>query len=94
MSHEKQKCVATSTKSDSPKPGPSHYYVESSNTYSDSDPDIPDEEKCCVCKLYTPVEVRDSLAIKFTKWVQYDNQRCLHWVHLKYCTELSVIRRG
>ena len=80
MSHEKQKCEPTSTKSDSPKPGSSHYYVEASNTYSDSDSDIPDEEKCCVCKLYTPVEVSDSLPIKLTKWVQCDNQRCLHWV--------------
>ena len=60
----------------SPKPGPSHYYVDSSSDDSASDSDIPDEEKCCICKMYTPREIRESNTIKFTKWVQCDNMAC------------------
>ena len=78
----------------SPKPVPSHYYVDSSIDDSASDSDIPDEEKCCICKMYTPKEIRESNTIKFTKWVQCDNMACRHWVHLKFCTSLSVIRKG
>ena len=45
----------------SPKPGPSHYYVDSTSDDSASHSDIPDEEKCCICKLYTPKEIREAI---------------------------------
>ena len=65
--------------------------LESSDSQSDDD-EIPDEEKCCVCKKYTPEAVRNSVSIIFPKWVQCDN--CPHWTHLIYCTKVRVIRRG
>ncbi|KAK3084919.1 hypothetical protein FSP39_021481 [Pinctada imbricata] len=58
----------------------------------DSEEAIKESDKCCVCKLYTPVEIRNSVSLIFTKWVACDN--CSHWVHLIYCTEERVIRKG
>ena len=58
---------------------------------NDSEEAVPDQDKCCVCKLYTPVEIRHSLSLIFTKWVQCD--RCPHWVHLIYCTKQRVVRK-
>jgi hypothetical protein len=37
---------------------------------------IRDDEKCCVCKLFTPKEVRESPCLIFTKWLQCD--QCKH----------------
>jgi hypothetical protein len=51
-----------------------------------------DDEKCCVCKLFTPEEVRESPCLIFTKWLHCD--QCKHWVHLIYSTEKRVIRKG
>ena len=90
-SNSKQKSSATS----SPKPGPSHIYIDDSLDFSDTDDDeIDEKEKCCVCKQFTPDAIRQGSAIEFTNWAQCDNQQCKHWVHLKYCTEIRVVRRG
>ena len=59
---------------------------------SDSDESIPDEEKCCVCKLFHPQETRGCEQLLFTKWAQCD--KCPHWVHLQYCTKVRVVRLG
>ena len=50
-----------------------------------------DDEKCCVCKLFTPKEIRESPCLIFTKWLQCDQYK--HWVHLVYSTEKRVIRK-
>lgn len=72
------------------EPGPSHYYVDDSDESDTSS--IPEEDKCCVCHQFTPQEVRQSVSLIFTKWAQCD--LCEHWVHLIYCTETRVVRRG
>ena len=81
----------------SPKAGPSHInLVVSSDQDQDmsefSDEDMSESEKCCVCKLFTPLEVRYSVSLIFTKWVQCC--KCPHWVHLGYCTKEKVVRRA
>ena len=79
----------------SPKPGPSHInlVLSSDHDLSDSsDDDMSESEKCCVCKLFTPAEVRHSVSLIFTKWVQCC--KCPHWVHLGYCTNERVVRRA
>jgi hypothetical protein len=82
-----------------PKQGPSHInlLLQSSDSSEDDD-DIPDKEKCCFCGLFTPKEKKNEVFISFTKWAQCDGmpqgKPCLHWVHLKYCTKVSVLRRG
>jgi len=57
-----------------------------------SEDEINDDEKCCVCNLFTPTEARQSFSLIFTKRIKCDY--CTHWVHLKYCSKQSVIRRG
>ena len=53
-----------------------------------------EEVKCCVCKQFTPQQIRLRLGFEITSWVQRSNQDCKHWTHLKYCTGLRAIRRG
>ena len=48
-----------------------------------------DDEECCVCNKFTPDEVRNSTSLIFTKWVLCD--KCCHWTHLKYCTNVVVV---
>ncbi|XP_063401995.1 uncharacterized protein LOC134686219 [Mytilus trossulus] len=79
----------------SPKPGPSHIYIDDSMDFSDTDnEDIPEVELYCVCKQFTPNQIRLGVGVELTKWVQCDNYRCKHWTHLKYCTELRAVRRN
>ncbi|XP_053385760.1 uncharacterized protein LOC128550546 [Mercenaria mercenaria] len=80
-----------------PQPGPSHINIQDSDeeTLSDSDKE---EDKCCVCKKFSPSEVSKSVSLIFVKWAQCDGLRngqpCKHWVHLTYCTPVRVVRRG
>ena len=83
--------VTKSSKSPA-KPGPSHIYMSDSDVTDDDQ--IEENEKCCVCKQFTPSEVRNSTSIIFTKWAKCDGIECPHWVHLRYCTQVTVIRRG
>ena len=62
-----------------------------SESGSEDENQIRDDEKCCVCKLFTPKEVRESPCLIFTKWLQCDQYK--HWVHLVYSTEKRVIRK-
>ena len=81
---------------DSQIPGPSNWKTthdyQDSETESEDENAISEDEKCCVCKLFTPKEVRESPCLIFTKWAQCDS--CQHWVHLIYCTTVRVIRKG
>ncbi|XP_045195071.2 uncharacterized protein LOC123550708 [Mercenaria mercenaria] len=84
-------------KSVSPKPGPSHINLLASSE-SSCDEDIEDEEKCCVCGLFTPTALANAVSITFAKWAQCDGMvngyPCNHWTHLIHCTNVRVIRRG
>lgn len=97
--HQEQQCKKSSTKSQkhenvSSKPGPSYFYIEDSMDNSETDDDaIQEEEKCCVCKQFTPKEIRNGVGLEFTKWVQCENENCRHWTHVKYCTKLKAVRR-
>ncbi|XP_060592929.1 uncharacterized protein LOC132747543 [Ruditapes philippinarum] len=68
--------------------------LDSPSHMSDSDTDIEIEErdKCCVCKLYTPTQLKHCVSIVFTKWAQCNF--CSHWVHLRFCTPITVVRRA
>ncbi|CAC5406704.1 unnamed protein product [Mytilus coruscus] len=97
--HTKPGPIRTSTKpgpsNTSPKPGPSHIYIDDSMNLSNTDDEeIPEIELCCVCKQFTPNQIRLGVGVELTKWVQCDNYRCKHWTHLKYCTELRAVRRN
>lgn len=85
----KQKVVSVPL---SPQPGPSNTNMRTPDLQSDSEMEIVESEKCCVCKKFTPDEVRDAVSLIFVKWAQCD--RCEKWVHLVYCTPVKVIRRS
>ena len=87
-----KKCKVVRNKEN--EPCPSHINLENESTDDDSETDITHEEKFCVCKMFTPDEVRFSVSVIFTKWVKCDNIGCPHWAHLKYCTDKTVMRSG
>ncbi|KAH3768158.1 hypothetical protein DPMN_169370 [Dreissena polymorpha] len=33
-----------------------------------SEDDVPEEDKCCVCKLVQPKELKNGVSLVFTKW--------------------------
>ena len=68
----------------------SHVYV--TEDCSSSDESVPESEKCCVCKSFTPSELRSAVSLVFTKWGCCDS--CQRWVHLQYCTPIKVLRLG
>ena len=79
----------------SPQPGPSHINLLSSSSQleseEESDSQIPDQDKCCLCKRFY-AQSREALQISFTQWASCDI--CGHWVHLKYCTPVRVVRKN
>jgi DDE superfamily endonuclease/helix-turn-helix, Psq domain len=97
--NEKKKKQKSVTLENSMQPGPSHINLVCDTPSISSDSDSEDEQSlCCVCKKFTPAELRNSVSVVFTKWAQCDGFRnglpCLHWVHLIYCTPVRVIRKG
>jgi hypothetical protein len=82
---------------DKQKPGPSKQNIELSEksdlSDSENESEIPDEDKCCQCHQYY-VDKHSHGAIEFTHWAQCDNATCSHWVHLKYCSPVRVVRKN
>ena len=70
------------------KPRNHHNHIQ-----SDTDnEEIDDSEKCCVCGLFQPKELEKSDFIFFIKWAQC--VKYIHWVHLKFCSPITCIRRN
>lgn len=95
----KKRKTSPQTKGHSQEPGPSNVQPidnTSSRQYflseDSGDVSISEEELCCICKMFTPHAVRNSTSLIFVKWVQCD--KCRHWVHLNYCTDIRVVRIG
>jgi hypothetical protein len=77
------------------KPDPSHITVSDfAGEDTDDQLEMQEEEKCYICRQFTPDEIRNSVSLIFTKRVQCSNEDCKHWVHLGYCTPKRVIGRG
>jgi hypothetical protein len=58
---------------------------------SSSDDEV-DDDPCCVCGKSFPPQLRGIQPLVIVKGGQCDG--CKHWVHLKYCTDVRVLRRG
>lgn len=94
---EKEEATRVSTLNDSQTAGPSGAAVTHKPWLDDwnseeLDIEIREEEKCCVCKNFTPDAVRQSSVLQFVKWGKCN--ACGHWVHLRYCTKTIAVRRG
>ena len=80
----------------SPQPGPSGIdtlLVSDDDISGGSDSEIQDEEKCCQCRRFQPLALRNCVSLVFTKWGQRMYEGCQHWVHLQYCCNVTVLRR-
>ena len=95
----KPKTTAVAT---SPLPGPSGITTTQqppnrvqlySDTESDTDTEeTPESDLCCVCKRLDPDALHLDMGLKIVSWGQCD--QCNHWVHLKFCSIVRVIRRN
>lgn len=67
--------------------------ADKSKTYDSSDDEISDDESevCCVCKKFSP-PTDNKPYIKIVNWAFCD--KCHHCVHLSFCHEKRVLRRG
>ena len=73
------------------KVGPTSAEAPVDQTDTELDPLSP-EDMCCVCKLYSPIDLKNSPFIKIVNWGQCSV--CGHWVHLKFCTKEVALRRN
>ena len=69
--------------------GPINLIAEDS-VATDIDDGDDDEEKCCVCNDWQPVELRQCQSIVFVSWAKCEF--CEHWTHLKFCSDVRVLR--
>ncbi|CAC5369850.1 unnamed protein product [Mytilus coruscus] len=81
---------------DSQQPGPSglHTIVVSDGSIADEDDQDDDTTLCCVCNMWQPKELQDCISIVFTQWAKCEFLQCDHWTHLKFCCDVSVLRRS
>ena len=79
-----------------PQPGPSGMQIipisdiDSDSTFENED----ETERCCVCKMFEPKQLKDCVSVIFVKWAQCDFSSCGHWTHLQFCCKQRVIRLG
>jgi hypothetical protein len=43
---------------------------------------------------YRKSGIREGKSFEITRWVQWENNLCKHWINLKYCAEIYVVRLG
>ncbi|XP_046576244.1 MFS-type transporter clz9-like [Haliotis rubra] len=82
-------------KSSSPQPGTSGIYfrrIDPVVDSSDEENEITDDELCCQCYRFTPRELEGCQSIVFVSWAECTHPSCKHWVHLKVCTPVRVVR--
>ncbi|XP_041360715.1 uncharacterized protein LOC121376969 [Gigantopelta aegis] len=98
---QKRKCTKSKKTEDSPKPSTSGIlFPPSANTKQQlEDEDDTSEESddpsdlCCKCKKSQPDEYKHCVSLCFVSWAQCTYPACQHWVHLKFCTPVRVVRR-
>ncbi|KAH3829685.1 hypothetical protein DPMN_102913 [Dreissena polymorpha] len=93
--HEQSKQKKKSATQQDPQPGPSGTAIQSwvyQSAMSESDQDDSDTDVCCVCNLFTPVEVQTVHLLCLSSGCNETNVNI--WVHLMFCTQVRVVRRG
>ena len=82
-----------------PKPSTSGLYnkggpinLNTEDTDADTEEEIADDEKCCMCNKYEPADIDKCPFVTIVSWGQCD--KCSHWTHLRFCSKVRAIRRG
>ena len=87
-SYKKSKNLNKSSATSIPKSGtsdPNENGSFSSQTVSDdSETEIQESEKCCICNLFTPSDLKHCVSLTLVKWGQC--HLCDRWVHLGFCS--------
>ena len=65
--------------------------VTENEDYSDSEDEMPEKDKCIICKKSNP-DWRKKPFVIILNWGQCDI--CAGWVHLSFCSPVRVLRRG
>jgi len=63
------------------------YPDSDSETETDTDP----ADNCCMCKMFSPPGLDKCVGLIIVKWAQCT--LCNHWCHLRFCSEIRVVRR-
>ncbi|KAH3898038.1 hypothetical protein DPMN_022235 [Dreissena polymorpha] len=61
---------------------------------SDIESEIEDEDpanNCCICKKFSPPGLDQCDELVIVKWAQCT--ACGHWCHLRFCSQIRVVRR-
>lgn len=75
-------------------PGPSGLQtILLSDSDVDSTQDDDDDEVCCVCNQFQPDALKRAVSLVFTPWGKCMYEGCDHWVHLRYCCNVTNLRR-
>ena len=62
-----EKFIKSRTVQASTKPGTSYVYNDGNSSQSEDEKNMPESEKCCVCKQYQPKELVECESLVFTK---------------------------
>ena len=88
----------TKTVPKAPQPGPSRLnnslVEDEEDTPVQTESQIPNDDKCCVCKRFYVARDHTYGTLFITSWDQCCQKDCGNWVHLKFCTKLRVARSG
>ena len=69
------------------QPGPSHIVqAEDIVIYTE------EEETCCQCHQWSPPGLKLCTNLTLVNWAQCSSPSCGHWVHLRFCVPLMIVK--
>jgi hypothetical protein len=63
-----------------------------SDSLYDHESQMSQSELCCVCKKCYPEKLKECGDLTIANWGQCMFEGFLHWVHLRFCCEVRVLR--
>ena len=68
------------------------YISDSEESLFDHESQMSQSELCCVCNKFYPEKLKECGDLTIAKWGQCMYNECSHWVHLRFCCEIRVLR--
>ena len=90
---KKQCSSLSSSTSRQAEPGPSGLQHISESDDSENSTQLTQDDNCCVCHRFQPEALERAVSLVFTQWGECMYTGCGHWVHLKHCCNVRVLRR-